>query len=407
LKDADVPKWDGDPDKLLRWIQRCNLIAEDGPKAWRRLGKVVPRSFTGTAQDWYFSLPVDYQQKIRAKWSTMRQALADFFLSSKWLDKTRTKALRASYRQAGHGREKPSEYFIRKRELINSVYSFEDSSVMSEVMNGAPRSWCTVLDTQKYESIVQFHAAIIFHEDTLMDLPMNRAERTENLEREDYAGPRKQFQKSDASARTNLVGSSPTMEPPKYPKDDSTVSKKATPESKGARPCRHCGSGKHWDNECKHSFRAKKFARANLATVSAEDERAQEEYDELYYTLSDNQDFDVPLQSTGPSSFQVNVDLKTGGDVIPALKGQGELTSSQKARVEDTEDEDDSPFSHLHPDSPFTLLEEIPPPNVHVSPAKDIPLHTPVPPDIPLAARITHLNSNFYRRVIGRAVQEW
>ncbi|KAJ7829677.1 hypothetical protein B0H14DRAFT_3716989 [Mycena olivaceomarginata] len=33
LKDSDVPKWDGNPDTLLRWIQRCNLIAEDGPKA--------------------------------------------------------------------------------------------------------------------------------------------------------------------------------------------------------------------------------------------------------------------------------------------------------------------------------------------------------------------------------------
>ncbi|KAF8181409.1 hypothetical protein K438DRAFT_1976132 [Mycena galopus ATCC 62051] len=194
LKDADVPTWDGDPDKLLRWIQRCNLIAEDGPKAWRQLGKVVPRAFTGTAQDWYFTLPVDYQQKIRQNWSTMRQALADFFLSSKWLDKTRTKALRGSYRQAGYSTEKPSEYFIRKRELFNSVYSFEDSSVMSEVMNGAPRSWCTVLDTQKYDSIVEFHAAIIFHEDTLMDLPMNKLE---NHARDDDVEQREPFQKPD------------------------------------------------------------------------------------------------------------------------------------------------------------------------------------------------------------------
>jgi hypothetical protein len=310
LKDADVPKWDGDPDKLLRWIQRCNLIAEDGPKAWRQLGKVVPRSFTGTAQDWYFSLPMDYQQEIRQNWTTMRQALADFFLSSKWLDKTRTKALRASYRQAGYGREKPSEYFIRKRELLNSVYSFEDSSVMSEVMNGAPRSWCTVLDTQKYDSIVQFHAAVIFHEDTLMDLPMNKPE---NHTREDHVEQRKSFQRPDTSARANLVGATPTMEPPKFPKDDSIVSKKGTPESKGARPCRHCGSGKHWDNECKHSFRGNKFARTNLARTSEEDERAQEEYDELYYALSDEQDFEVALQSTGPSSFQVDAVLETGG----------------------------------------------------------------------------------------------
>ncbi|KAJ6582283.1 hypothetical protein B0H19DRAFT_1252388 [Mycena capillaripes] len=176
LKDTDIPKWDGNPDTLLRWIQRCNLIAEDGPKVWKQLGKIVPRVLTGTAQDWYFSLPLDYQHKICENWETMKQALADFFLSSKWLDKTRTRALRASYREAGHGKEKPSEYFIRKRELLNSVYSFDDSAVMSEVMNGAPGAWCMVLDTQKYRNVVEFHAAIVFHEDTLQDLPTNKSE---------------------------------------------------------------------------------------------------------------------------------------------------------------------------------------------------------------------------------------
>ncbi|KAJ7604129.1 hypothetical protein FB45DRAFT_688144, partial [Roridomyces roridus] len=165
-----VPKWDGNPDNLLRWIQRCNLIAEDGPKAWKQLGKIIPRVLTGPAQDWYFALPTDYQRRISANWETMRQAVAEFFLTNKWLDKTRTKALRATYRQSGLGREKPTEYFLRKRELLAAVYSFEDSAIMSEIMNGAPRSWCTVLDTQRYKTLVDFHAAVVFHEDTLLDL---------------------------------------------------------------------------------------------------------------------------------------------------------------------------------------------------------------------------------------------
>jgi hypothetical protein len=127
-----------------------------------------------------------------------------------------------------------------------------------------------------------------------------------------------------------------------------------------------------------------------LARTSEEDERAQEEYDELYYALSDEQDFEVALQSTGPSSFQVDAVLETGGDIIPALKGKSELSSSQKARVEEMEDEDDSPFSHLHPDSPFTLLEEVPPPNVPVPnvpvpAAMDISSDTPIPLKNPLA----------------------
>ena len=44
------------------------------------------------------------------------------------------------------------------------------------------------------------------------------------------------------------------MEPPRFPKDDSNVSKKVTLEQKGACPCRHCRSEKHWDLECKHAY---------------------------------------------------------------------------------------------------------------------------------------------------------
>ncbi|KAJ7336115.1 hypothetical protein DFH08DRAFT_965018 [Mycena albidolilacea] len=367
LKDSDVPKWDGNPDTLLRWVQRCNLIGEDGPKAWRQLGKIVPRVLTGTAQDWYFSLPLDYQRAIRKDWNTMRQAIADFFLTSKWLDKTRTKALRASYRQNGHGREKPSEYFIRKRELLTSVYAFEDSAVISEVMNGAPRSWNTVLDTQRFRTVIDFHSAIVFHEDTLMDLPLNKPDD----HRQEYVERRKTFERTETTARTNLVGASPNMPPPLFPKDDHNVSRKATPESKGARPCRHCGSGNHWDNECKHSFKANKFARANLASATSDDARAQEEYDEFYYGLddapsADEQGFDQSLRSTGPSAFQVSADSKRGGDTMPALKGTSERKNSQRARIEEVEDDEDESYSGLHPISPSTLLEEIQKPIIPV-----------------------------------------
>jgi hypothetical protein len=59
------------------------------------------------------------------------------------------------------------------------------------------------------------------------------------------------------------------------------------------------------------------------------------------------------------------------------------LENSQRPRVEEVEDEDDAPFSHLLPLSPFILLEEvIPPPNIHESAMKDIPSHTPNSEDL-------------------------
>jgi len=77
---------------------------------------------------------------------------------------------------------------------------------------------------------------------------------------------------------------------PKFPKDDFNVSKKGTPEEKRARACRHCRSGKHWDNECKHActnnFRK---ARTNLASGELDEIEAQEAYDEFYQDLSQSE----------------------------------------------------------------------------------------------------------------------
>ncbi|KIJ30039.1 hypothetical protein M422DRAFT_105385, partial [Sphaerobolus stellatus SS14] len=70
---------------------------------------------------------------------------------------------------------------------------------------------------------------------------------------------------------------------PTFPKDDANVSKKATPESKNARPCRHCDSGKYWDYECKHSHSGMRFARSRKIEWTVDDEEAQNEYDDLYY----------------------------------------------------------------------------------------------------------------------------
>jgi hypothetical protein len=116
----------------------------------------------------------------------------------------------------------------------------------------------------------------------------------------------------------NLVGWSSNLPAPKFPKDDKNVSKRAAPESKGAHPCRHCCSGKHWDNECKHSFKGNHAARANLGSTTSEDVNAQDEYDDLYYGLgsdeeTDNladetqQDFQQPPQTAESASYDVEV----------------------------------------------------------------------------------------------------
>ena len=81
------------------------------------------------------------------------------------------------------------------------------------------------------------------------------------------------------------------------------MSPRRTHDSVGARPCRHCGSGKHWDNECRHSRKGEKLARVNCIQLKDSNLRAQEDYNNLFYELdsdleegANQQDFCRPLQ---------------------------------------------------------------------------------------------------------------
>ena len=102
-----------------------------------------------------------------------------------------------------------------------------------------------------------------------------------------------------------MIGWTPSLEPPKFPKDDKNISPRKTPESVNARPCWHCRSGKHWDYECKHSRRGERQARANFVSMSDPEIEALNDYDELYYGMesedespSEQQDFCNPFQSS-------------------------------------------------------------------------------------------------------------
>ena len=50
-----------------------------------------------------------------------------------------------------------------------------------------------------------------------------------------------------------LVGLSPSIDKPQFPRADKTVLKGKMPEQLNVQSCRHCGSGQHWDNDCKHA----------------------------------------------------------------------------------------------------------------------------------------------------------
>ncbi|KAE9382996.1 hypothetical protein BT96DRAFT_844737, partial [Gymnopus androsaceus JB14] len=170
LKFDAVPTWDGDTNTIVKWITKINDLAKYSSDVQKQLGSVVPRRLEGSASTWFYSLPKNHRNFLETDWRNLRKEIASYYMNRRWMETMRRKATRASYRETGHTRETPSEYYIRKCDLLTTVYELDDSELIMEVMDGAPTNWTIVLSPRTYETAMELQSAIRYYEDTLMDL---------------------------------------------------------------------------------------------------------------------------------------------------------------------------------------------------------------------------------------------
>ena len=304
LKVETIPEWDGNSDTLATWILKVNSLSKRLDAVHEQLGQLVPTRLRKDAELWYYSLPEDYRSQAEENWGTLRDAIGTYFMNRAWLDKQKMRARVAHYREASHSQETPSAFYIRKSQLLWLVFNMSDTEIIMEVMNSAPSGWNSILTTHFYNTVVEFQAALKFHEDTLIKISHeDRRKETSFPPRSSgpsfsggfKGGNSSTFSGNKPRARGYAVGSHPTMGKPLFPRDDSNMTKRQqTPTQAGARPCRHCGTGNHWDFECKHAAQGVKKARANLARFSEDYLQAAEEYEDLY--LASNSTADTPLE---------------------------------------------------------------------------------------------------------------
>src|ERR1700728_1573062 len=184
-------------------------------------------------------------------------------------------------------------------DLIRLVYDYTDSEIIQLIMKEAPDSWSSILQPKFCKMIVNFQNTVKYHESTLLAMTPPSTNLVSQLPNRAFQTQRFHPWKTHA----NLVGWTPSLEPPKFPK------------------------GKHWDYECRHSRKGEKQARTNFILLSDPEIEALNAYDNLYYDLEseresveDQQDFCQPLQSS---------DRSLQNDV-PKLEDESSLGGSNK-----------------------------------------------------------------------------
>lgn len=286
---------------------------------YQQLGELVPTRFTKKAKAWWTSLTLGRRLEVNQNWGTLRRAIATYYMGRRWFDELKLEAKNCHYRDSKAPNENPGEYFIRKFKLLDTAEEYSDSLMIMTIMDGAPPFWHSIIDTMNLQTPAELQDKIQYHENALKHSPLdqsssvrsleNRIRALESARRPNNFQPRR-FQgrpspqanlaetldissPSDEDyvwANANLVGWSKELPKPTFPRDDSVRSKGKSPEDKGARPCRHCGSPKHWDNECKHSKKGTKVARANFASAPDEYWQALDDYEAIYCDSSEGEE---------------------------------------------------------------------------------------------------------------------
>ena len=121
-------------------------------------------------------------------------------------------------------------------DLIHLVYNYTDSEIVRLIIKEAPDSWSFLLQPNLCKSVMQFQNTVKYHEATLLAMYQPQPNMVTQF-------PNRAFQSQrfhPRKAHINMVGWTPSLEPPNFPKDDKNISSRKTPESVNARPCRHC-----------------------------------------------------------------------------------------------------------------------------------------------------------------------
>jgi hypothetical protein len=243
-------------------------------------------------------------------WDTLKDEIRTFWMNQSWIERTQRQATRARYREPGHAEESPSEYNIRKYELISLVYNFTPSQVMAEVIRKAPVMWGTVLNPRSFDTLAQFQTAFKYHEELLIDLgnkfkdgiSSSRRARTYRIESSTPPRSNNPFRRAPPNrksikpkTRSYAVGWD--KHKPQFTRDDATVSIGNTPEFYGARGCILCSSLKHWDRNCKYNKDGTgRKVQAMFAELTPEALHAEAEYEQCYAdsTSSNTSLSDIP-----------------------------------------------------------------------------------------------------------------
>ncbi|KAJ6557586.1 hypothetical protein B0H19DRAFT_907692, partial [Mycena capillaripes] len=138
-----VPEWDGVGSTLIDYVSSMSNLTAMGVELANDLAQIAPSKFKGWAKHWWDSLPLEKKTANSMSSSNLLGAIRRHFLTAKWLLDCTQEFEEMQFRQKGHEREEPLDFFQRRAQHHAFVFAdyADDPSTVARIIRTQPPAW--------------------------------------------------------------------------------------------------------------------------------------------------------------------------------------------------------------------------------------------------------------------------
>ncbi|KAL1657472.1 hypothetical protein GGF50DRAFT_15358, partial [Schizophyllum commune] len=168
---SEIPKWNGQGSTLIDYIIAMQEMVRLGPLVESGLAQYAPRSWSGKAASWWYTLPFDARVHITSSWPRFLLAIRDQFMSEDWLADRRNEFNDMEFRK-GHKDETPLQYLQRRIRIAYFIHSeLGDTHLfVYEILRNIPSEWRATLSERIQANVYELVTAATHFEKSLISM---------------------------------------------------------------------------------------------------------------------------------------------------------------------------------------------------------------------------------------------
>ncbi|KDQ27178.1 hypothetical protein PLEOSDRAFT_1043442, partial [Pleurotus ostreatus PC15] len=155
---SSLPEWNGKGKTLIHYLTDLTSYSDLDELMKSDIAQVAPTRFTHAAKDWFTTLPSEARRAAMSSFDEFILCLREHFMDAHWIDERTIEYEEMRFRQPGHTRETPLQFFQRRLKYSRFLFSENDENdvgMVHRVLRAQPACWAIHLNTESCNMVVE------------------------------------------------------------------------------------------------------------------------------------------------------------------------------------------------------------------------------------------------------------